>query len=235
MVRKSRRRDFPTTRWPASFRDRPLRGLCARLFALPAPPHPPVPPALRLAGVTDSRREPGPVLLVGYGSGLLGDDAAGRRVVEELELERASVPALRGAKFVLAECLVPELALEVAGAGLALFADAASDGRPPGEVRLERLDGSSGRPASIGCWQDLSPQALLSLARELYGNAPAALLLSVGVASRGLGEGLSPEVEAAVPRAVAAARTAISVWATAAPPRPSSPSQVTSIFTAARP
>ena len=170
--------------------------------------------------LTEPVRATGRVLILGYGSVLRGDDAAGQRVVQELWRQRCSLGELAGAKFVLAECLVPEMALDLSAACLAVFADAACDARAPGEVKLEWLASGATQPAAMGCWQDLTPGVLLGLARSLYGAGPPALLVSVGVARLGIGEGLSPPVSAAVPRAAAAVRTAIGAWARAAPKYP---------------
>ena len=162
-----------------------------------------------------------PVLVVGYGSSLRGDDAIGQRVVEELRRRRGRVIGLAGAKFVLAPCLTPELAEDIASAGFAIFADAASDGRPVGAVSVETvLAGTDRGPgglaagrAAAGCWEDLSPRGLLRLASELYGSVPPAVLVSVGVGRTSLGEGLSAPVAAAVATAALAAEKALGSWA----------------------
>jgi hydrogenase maturation protease len=171
--------------------------------------------ACRVTDVGEPAPAQGRVVLVGYGSVLRGDDAVGQRVVQELWRQRSSLGELASAKFVLAECLVPEMALDVTAAGLVVFADAACDGRTPGEVKLEWLASGARQPVAMGCWQDLSPEVLVSLAGALYDAAPPALLVSIGVAHLGLGEGLSPPARAAVPQAAAAVRRAIGAWARA--------------------
>jgi Ni,Fe-hydrogenase maturation factor len=47
------------------------------------------------------------------------------------------------------------------------------------------------------------PESLLGLAQTLYGCAPPAHLVTVSVSSLALGGGLSPDVQAALPQAVA--------------------------------
>ena len=174
------------------------------------------------------------VLVVGYGSSLRRDDAVGQRVAEELRRRSGSVPALGGAKFVVAECLTPELAEDLAGSGFAILADAAFDGRPAGTVTVAlfsvalpavappavapqavapQAGGGGGGQAGGGCWEDLTPMTLLALARDLYGRAPDAVVVSVGVEATSVGEGLSAAVEAAVPRAASAAEDALRTWA----------------------
>ncbi len=174
---------------------------------------------------------PARVLVVGYGCSLRCDDAVGQRVAEELRRRSRSVPALRGAKFVVTECLSPELAEDLAASGFAILADAALDGRPAGTVTVAPAAGAppAGAPGAgakggggagggggrvaAGCWEDLSPMTLLALARDLYGNAPEAVVVSVGVEETSVGEGLSAAVEAAVPKAASLAEEAVRTWA----------------------
>lgn len=171
--------------------------------------------AFRTPGPRPTRR----ALVVGYGSSLRGDDAVGQRVALELEARSAQVPALAHAHFVVSECLAPELAEDLAGSGIALFIDAASDGRPEGEVTVRPVT-AGGSPAPGGpeclapasCWEDLTPGGLLGLAHDLYGSTPPALVVSVGIVHFVVGEGLSAPIEAAVPRAVRAAEEVLGNW-----------------------
>ncbi len=170
------------------------------------------------------------VLVVGYGNVLRGDDGVGQEVAEAIWLQRDRLPGLARARVIWVTQLTPELALDVSDAGLAVFVDAACDGRPVGSVSVEVLPGPSVEPADkcgaepggpavvaeggrlssgAGCWQDVSAAGLLRLAAELFGRAPVGVMVTVSVACTGAGEGLSPLVSAAVPRAVAAVRMAI--------------------------
>ena len=160
-----------------------------------------------------------PALVVGYGSSLRGDDAVGQRVVLELQRQREKTPTLASARFVLAECLTPELAEDLAGAGVALFVDAACDGRPAGEVTVHPVVASDATTAAGpegvaagGCWDDLRPETLLGLARCLYEGVPPAFAVSVGIGHTPVGEELSAQVEAAVPKAVLAAEEVLETW-----------------------
>jgi|GEM_PF-547966 len=168
---------------------------------------------------TRGRNATPPVLVVGYGSSLRGDDAVGQRVVLELRRRREKSLTLASARFVLAECLTPEMAEDLAGAGLAVFVDAACDGRPAGKVSVHPVTASEATAAAGldgaaagGCWEDLRPESLLGLARFLYGSAPPAFVLSVGVERTPVGEELSDPVEAAVPRAVLSAEEVLVTW-----------------------
>jgi hypothetical protein len=66
------------------------------------------------------------VLVVGYGNPLRGDDAVGWRVAESI----VSDPRLAGAHVMTAHQLLPELAVELGEAGLAVLVDARAGSRP---------------------------------------------------------------------------------------------------------
>lgn len=158
---------------------------------------------------------PSPVFIVGYGNSLRGDDAVGQEVAQALWELREHSADLAAASITWAHQLTPEMAPELAASGFGIFVDAAAGNRPAGSVTVEVLGGGggcrgAGAPAATavatGCWQDLGPRQLLRLALDLYGNAPPAVLVSVGAGSMGPGVGLSPAVAAALPNAVAAVR-----------------------------
>ena len=98
--------------------------------------------------------------------------------------------------------LTPELALDMSAADLVVLVDATT-AVPPGVVVVRRLDPGGEAGATGGATSHhVGPGVLLSLARDLYGAAPEAHVVSVGVADMETGEGLSPPVAAAVPAAV---------------------------------
>ena len=81
-----------------------------------------------------------------------------------------------------------------------MFVDA-SVGVLAGSVGVVRVGaGAAGQGALV---HHAEPAQLLALAGQLYGRAPVAFLVTVGVASTELGEGLSQPVAAAVPDAIA--------------------------------
>jgi len=156
--------------------------------------------------------EPGAgVLVVGYGNPLRSDDGVGPLVAERL----AADPRLRGADVRAEHQLTPELALDASRVALLVLVDAA-DGVPAGEVVVRELApavaaGSAARGSAGGIEEGgaplthhVDPAALLGLARELWGAAPRTVLVGVGPASLELGDTLTAQVEAAVPRAVEA-------------------------------
>jgi hydrogenase maturation protease len=151
--------------------------------------------------------EPGPaegapdVLLVGYGNALRSDDGVGWHVARRA----ASDPRFAGARVVALHQLVPELALDLSGARLAIFVDAdAAAG--PGTVTVGPVEQSAGRSATS---HHVDAGSLLLMARHLYGAAPMAAAVGVGIATMDVGEQLSPEVEAALPRVLEAILEAI--------------------------
>jgi hydrogenase maturation protease len=165
------------------------------------------------------QNHPGQVLVIGYGNDLRGDDGIGQVVAKALWSERADQPELDGTCFIWSTQLLPEMALDLSRSGFAVFVDATHDNGPPGTVNLDRVpdpdagrDGPDRQAASVGCWQDLSPTALVSLAGQLYDHAPEAVLVTVCVGVPGIGLGLSTPVCASVPIAAETIRRAIVSW-----------------------
>ncbi|MCC7264218.1 MAG: hydrogenase maturation protease [Candidatus Latescibacteria bacterium] len=132
------------------------------------------------------------LLVVGVGNPLREDDGVGWYLAEALG--QAGVPTHT------CHQLLPELAAELSQVDLVLFADARA-GETPGQVQLQAL-APSDRP---GYSHHLDAPGLLAWVRGLYGHCPQAYLLSVTGAAFGYREGLSPQVEAALPAALAQA------------------------------
>ena len=128
-------------------------------------------------------------LVVGVGNPLREDDGVGWRLAEALG--QAGVPTHT------CHQLLPELAAELSQVDLVLFADARA-GEMPGQVLLQPL-APSDKP---GYSHHLDAPGLLAWVRGLYGHCPEAHLLSVTGAAFGYREGLSPQVEAALPAAL---------------------------------
>jgi len=151
------------------------------------------------------------VLIVGYGNPLRTDDGVGPAVAERL----AADPRLAGADVRAEHQLTPELALDASRVSLLVLVDAA-DGVPAGDVVVRDLapwgrggmadDGQAGRVEGSGppLTHHVDPSSLLALADALWGSTPRTVLVGVGPASLELGDTLTPEIEAAVPRAVEA-------------------------------
>lgn len=141
-----------------------------------------------------------PVVVLGVGNALRADDGIGRRVVAELDTRRAAgaLDLAVDVELVAAEVPGPELLPWLAGAAGLVIIDAAVGGEAPGTVSVWRDAAAAGGVAGPGV------DDLLAAAR-LTRSLPAAVSL-VGVEAGSLepGPGLSREVEAALPTAVAA-------------------------------
>jgi hydrogenase maturation protease len=140
-----------------------------------------------------------PVLVLGIGSELRSDDAAGRYVAERIgQLARPGVEARS------VHQLTPELATDLAGRRLVVLVDADVE-----------VDAVTVRPlpraaATVGAMtHHLDPAALLGLV-DLFGPRPdEVVLVAVPVHDLGLGTELSPATAAAVEDAVERVRSLI--------------------------
>jgi hydrogenase maturation protease len=137
----------------------------------------------------------GDVLLIGYGNDLRRDDGLGPAVVRAFS-------GRPGLEVIEAHQLLPEHIEAAAAATMVILVDAAVD-IAPGEVRSQRVEPTAGEGPLFDL-HELDAAGLITAASTVYGRAPEAWLVTVGVADVKFGEELSPEVEAAVPEAVAA-------------------------------
>jgi hydrogenase maturation protease len=135
-----------------------------------------------------------PALLLACGNSLRQDDGVGLQIAEAAE---QLFPASR-LRIIAAPQFTPEMAAELAATDLVLFVDASASDEP-GAIRV--------RPVAP-CTESaethrLDPPALMALALQLCGHAPArAFVVTIGAQSFGYGEDLSGRVRQAVPRAV---------------------------------
>ena len=138
------------------------------------------------------------ILIIGFGNPLRSDDGLGWHVAQLLsrELNRADV------QVIAAHQLTPELAESASHAERLIFVDASRTGKPGTQTCQPVTPGVSLNRHS----HDLSPSAVLELARELYGRFPLAHLLTITGASFETGETMSPAVIAAIPALVAQVR-----------------------------
>lgn len=132
-------------------------------------------------------------LVIGYGSDLRGDDAAGRAAAEMLAtLHPVDTLALS------VHQLTPELAPMLAQARVAIFLDASAD--TISEVSIARITPGL-FPLNSGHFAD--PASLLLLARAIYGREPQAWLVTIPASDFTLGAPLSLPTRTAVADAVA--------------------------------
>jgi hydrogenase maturation protease len=131
-------------------------------------------------------------LIIGYGNSLREDDGIGPRAAELVR--RALAPDAAG--IVQCHQLTPELALEVEGASLVIFLDAALNQSPSDVVCTEV------HKAEPSAWcHELSPEQLLGLIEE----APAAYAITCGISNTAWREGLTAQGEHWATRMAAAA------------------------------
>jgi len=134
-------------------------------------------------------------LILGYGNTLRKDDGLGMYAARSL----ASLPLPEDVEIRTYQQLSPELSPRLAQVHHAIFIDAAltSSAERPGTIKTRTLQPRTSQPGSIT--HHFDPETLLAMAETLYGHAPQATLFSVTAASFDLEEGLSPEVNAALP------------------------------------
>jgi hydrogenase maturation protease len=138
-----------------------------------------------------------PLLVIGWGNELRGDDGAGRAAAEAV-----GAAGWPGVEALSARQLAPEHAERCAEAGAVVFVDARAPAAG-GTLRAERVAAATAptRPGALGHAGD--PRGLLALTRDVYGAAPPAWLLTLPAASFGTGAVLSPEALEGVREAVA--------------------------------
>ena len=123
-----------------------------------------------------------PVVVIGYGNTLRGDDAVGRLVVERVvKREGDNVVAVSVTQ------LVPELVPLIAQARAVIFVDACVTATAQ-HVKLQKLKGKDRQPAIA---HHAGPGELLSLAHTCYAEAPPAWLVTVPAAEFELSDKVS--------------------------------------------
>ena len=143
------------------------------------------------------------VLIIGFGNTLRRDDGAGavaaRLLAADARLQRAEVEVREAYQ------LLPEMALDIGESSLAIFVDADARGLP-GSIEIHPVDpetavrgDADGRGEAGASSHHVGGGELVALAARLTGARPDAVAIGVGVADLGIGEGLSPAVEAALP------------------------------------
>ncbi len=122
------------------------------------------------------------MLVIGYGNTLRGDDGVGPKVAEAV-----AALHLPGVQALSCPLLTPDLADPISRVRVVVFVDAAVD--PPRRVQLRDL-----APAATAQFMAhaTNPAMILGLARDLFGHAPEAWLLTIPIEDSRIGEDLTP-------------------------------------------
>jgi hydrogenase maturation protease len=132
-------------------------------------------------------------LVIGIGNPLFGDDGIGPHIAHML-LERDTALTV-----VPARQLLPEHADAIHRADAVIFVDASVD-LPAGVIEVTPVVPLTSGGAS---GHHLTPARLLALVELVYGPAPPAQLIAVGVGQMGLNDPLSAAVQARIPALLA--------------------------------
>ncbi len=133
-------------------------------------------------------------LVIGYGSLVRGDDGLGQVIAQAVAARRHDVNTITHVQ------LMPEYAEPISAAERVFFIDAGIEGEP-GTITCEAITPATDDSAFA---HSLTPSALLSAARDLYGRVPEAFLITVVGASFEYAVALSPELAPRLPVLVAA-------------------------------
>jgi hydrogenase maturation protease len=140
----------------------------------------------------NSRKETPPLLVIGYGNTLRGDDGVGPRVAEAVQGLR-----LPGVRTLTCQQLSPEHAEPISRAEVVVFVDAAVDSR--GEVQWRPLVPTDSSQLMAHA---ADPRTMLALARDVFGHTPQAWWLTIPAVHLGFCESLSPIAEQGFAEAV---------------------------------
>jgi hydrogenase maturation protease len=145
----------------------------------------------------DKLRTMSHVLIVAYGNPMRCDDGLAWRAATALEGKFFSSQV----EIVRSHQLAPELAETVSRCEAVIFVDAAPAGNGlPGEIRCAQVSLPEAPPRFS---HQLSPDAVVALARQLFGARPEAFSVTLTGHCFDHGESLSPVVTAALPALVA--------------------------------
>jgi hydrogenase maturation protease len=148
-------------------------------------------------------------LIIGIGNPLRSDDSLGWAVVEELlrdthsDPEHPSSDGSLGCDIDKVHQLTPELAQQVALAGLVIMVDASYE-REPGKMHIRPLSHPA-QPGAIGT-HHTTPEELAALTIALYGQCPPVVVITMTGEDFELGEQLSPLIAQRLPLVCAAVR-----------------------------
>jgi hydrogenase maturation protease len=132
------------------------------------------------------------LLVIGYGNELRGDDGVGPRVAETVASWE-----LKGVQTIACPLLTPELADALSQARVAVFVDAAVNG--PEKVQLRKVQPSESSQIMAHA---ANPPTMLALARDVFGQAPEAWMLTIPVSKFGFTQELSLNAQSGIAAAL---------------------------------
>ena len=136
-------------------------------------------------------------IVLACGNALRGDDGIGLFLAHQLYGAICDAET----EIVCSHQWLPEQAEDLSRAQVAVFIDA-SAAIAPGEIRIQPISGKNRKTAGATT-HSITPERLMSLARELFGAAPErAYLVTVGGASFEHGSEFSAPVRKAIPAAL---------------------------------
>lgn len=141
------------------------------------------------------------ILIVGYGNVLRGDDGVGIHVARELERQFHDDPEV---EIIACQQLTHEMAEDISASELVIFLDAAVDDEP-GSVRCRQLHADT----PVGYSHDVTAEALVSAAEQLYGELPKAFSITFSGYSFEMGSRLSRAAQLRLPELLRQAREVI--------------------------
>lgn len=146
------------------------------------------------------------IVIIGLGNRFLHDDAAGIRVAEALRKELKTKDNQPPEEVRIEEYEEMDLSIlqEMKGASRLIIMDSMKSGTDPGTVSLFRLAAKSGDVESLPSLHELDLSDIVYLAQRMGMLECPVLIVGIEPADLSIGEGLSEEVEAAIPHAVMA-------------------------------
>jgi hydrogenase maturation protease len=149
---------------------------------------------------------PIPILMIGYGNELRGDDAVGPHILRAVEDWQE-----QGVQTCIVHQLTPELSEDIARAEWVLFVDACRFNCPQ-TAKITLLDGVGSKTAGStvpALGHTCDPQSLLTLTHSVYGHRPKAWRLAVPAVDFSMGEHLSATAKQGIKEALGLIRMLI--------------------------
>lgn len=149
-----------------------------------------------------------PLLVIGYGNTLRGDDGAGPCAAQRIGARRAGEQRGGALRALAVHQLLPELVDDIARAERVVFIDAylvneANAANEAALLRVEAVEAIDGRvEARMPAVHASSPDALLALCARLYASVPPAWVVGIPAYDFAPGAAISPRTAQRIEEAV---------------------------------